>query len=185
MPCSEQSWVVPCSLLLQAGKGDWEGIAPREWVWGLPCSGDEEEGFILLPLRCDPLTFCPLCSPSMGVCCPGQTWCPTPLFAELFALPDLPLDFLCGCTNIWHIINSNRSGLDRARIAAPPPNDNFGFSAHHTKGKGNRAESLNISQRYTISMRKCTEWWSWLWEKYLLFQISRWEEILALPSANL
>lgn len=173
MPCSEQSWVIPCSLLLQAG--DWEGIASRQWVWGLPW----ERGVYVHPFRCD-LSHAVPC-----VCCPGQSWCCTPLLAELLSLPALHPDFVCGCTNIWHIANSNRNGSDRARIAASTPQWQFWFQC--TSDCHQREGEQSWELKYWPNHYHYEEmyWWSWLWEKLLLFQISRCEEILTLPSANL
>lgn len=65
-------------------------------------------------------TCCPVCSPSIGVCCPGQIWDKITPLAELFSLPPLYPYFLCGCTNIWHNTNSVRNGSDKTGITASP-----------------------------------------------------------------
>lgn len=136
-------------------EGRQRGHCPQGMILGLAMLRGWGRGVYVLPLRSDPLTCCPLCSPSMGVCCPGQTCCYT-----------LCTLILCVAAQTFDI---SQTAIGKAQtepgLLLPPPSDNFGFNAHQTatKGKGNRAESLNIGQRYTI--RKCTDWWNWLWEK--------------------
>lgn len=138
MACSEQFWVIPCSFTApKQGRGQrLRGHFPQAMSLGLAMQRGWERGVYVLPFMCVVLS---LCSPSIWVCCRGQTWCCTLPFAELFSLPAPHLGFVCGCTNIWHIGNSDRNGSGRARIAASTPKWQFWFQCksdcHHREGK--------------------------------------------------
>lgn len=130
MPCSEQSWVIPCSSCSQQGRD--ERALPSSNGFG---ACHEKEGF--------------MCFPRAVILSCLLPWCCTPHFAELLSLPALHLAFVCGCTNIWQITNTIGMGQTEPGLLPQPHQGQFWSqctSDSHQK-EGEQTWELKYGQR--------------------------------------
>lgn len=113
----------------------------------------------MLPFRCDLLMCCRCVLPASEFAALARPGATHPRLLSCFPC-QLHTLVLCVAAQTFGV-SQTVIGVGQAEpgLLLPPPSDNFGFKAHEavTKGKANRAESLNIGQRYIITVRRCTD----------------------------